>query len=163
MAAGGAAGGDDCSTARAACKSAITAALPDVQSAGKACEQSIADACVIPRSDGGAGQGAGGRGSDARGGHQGEHQGDHDGGRGPSAACQDAVDACHASLQSLRTMPPASCAAITDACNGQTPSTATDACKAAVDTCRTDVEAAEQTAHDGCGTSIVAACSTHAG
>lgn len=153
--AAGAAGSDDCSTARAACKAAIVAALPQVESAGKDCQQSIDQACVIPRPDAGATQGAAGRGGEARGGHEGRPE--------PSAACEDAEDACRSSLQSLRTMPPASCSAVADACTGQTPATATDACKAAVDTCRTDVEAAEKSAHDGCGTSIVAACSPHAG
>ena len=155
--AAGAAGSDDCATARAACKAAFVAILPQVEQAGKACEQSIDDACTIPRPDGGAAQGSAGRGGEARGGRDGHE-------RPPeSAACEDAEDACRTSLASLRSMPPASCAAVESACSGQTPSTATDACKTAFDTCRADAEAAAKAAHEGCGTSIVAACGTHGG
>jgi hypothetical protein len=122
----------------------------------------------VPRADGGSPRGRGDGGDvegDDRGGGDGGREDRHRSGgeRDESAACEAAEDACGQTLESLRSMPPAACTAVGTACSGQTPDTATDACKAAVADCRAALETARDAAHEGCGTSIVAACGGHGG
>jgi hypothetical protein len=142
-----------CAAARAACKAAIVAAEPALKALGASCEASIHAACVVDHAD------AGARRDDD---HDGGADRDHGGllGHAESAACESAEDACRTALTSLRSMPPAACTSIETACAGQTPATATDACKAAISSCR---DALTMSAGQVCGPDIASACRGHGG
>jgi hypothetical protein len=165
---GGASGtsGDPCSTARAACDAAIKAERPALQAAAATCEGSIHSACIVPIADAGSPFDHGGHDRDGAVSGGSSHDGDAGADRGhpkESAACETAESACQQTLASLRTMPPAACATISAACSGQTPSTVTDPCKTAISDCHTQLEAAATSAHQDCGSGIIAACSSHGG
>jgi hypothetical protein len=185
---GGAAGSGattSCSDARAACKAAIASAEPMLEALGKSCETSIHAACVVDEPDGGVGAshvgGSGGRGGFDHDGGFGGHEGfggkpmfggqgggaaGHDGFGNDdqeSAACESAEDACRQSLGSLLSMPPAACLSIGNACAGQTPATATDACKTAITDCHDAITMAAGGAQQVCGTGISDACRGHGG
>jgi hypothetical protein len=160
---GGTAGSaGDCQAARTACQAAVLAAKPALEAAGASCETSIRQACVVDLVDGGV---LGGKDHDHDGGRADDHGGDHDGGLGlvESAACESAETACRQSLESLKTMPPATCATIGSVCVGQTPSTVTDACKTAISDCRDALTMTATNEHALCGSDIVTACSAHGG
>jgi hypothetical protein len=158
---GGAAASPACTAAHAACKAAIAAAVPQLKALGMSCESAIQMACVVDHGDAGARRDDD---HDGRAGH-----GGFDGGlagrgglfeHGESAACEAAENACRGELESLRATPPAACTSIEMACMGQTPASVTDACKAAVSSCR---DALTMAAGTVCGADIAAACAGHGG
>ena len=149
-----AAGIQSACTTRDACRAAFEAAKPELQAAGMECETSIHAACVVDLGGDGGRFGFG------------DHQGEHDGGlleRIESAACEAAEETCRQTIESLRSMPPMACTTIATACSGQTPMTATDACKTAISDCKAALMTAAAGAHTTCGTGIAAACGGHGG